>query len=104
MIGILCGYYIRFVPLCYDLLTTELPSQVERTFLDNKCNLNLLTPFERSQDISPNAPTLPMRITLASFHVASRQVFPVIYGTHVLIMSVSEALMLIEIFSLRFTL
>ena len=29
MIGILCGYYIRLVLLWYDLLTRELPSQVE---------------------------------------------------------------------------
>ena len=73
-------------------------------FLDSKGNLGLLTPFERSQEVSPNAPTLPMKVTLASFHVAgqlsvnlrlrSRQVFPVICGTYVLIMNVSEALML----------
>ena len=85
---ILCGYSIRFVLLHYDLLTRKtLPIQVEQTFLDNKVNLGLLTPFEVSQEISLNAPTLPMRVTLASFHVAgqtavnlrlrSRRVFPI---------------------------
>ena len=86
---ILCGYSIRFVLLQYDLLTRKtLPSQVEQTFLDDKVNLGLLTPFEASQEISLNAPTLPMRVTLASFDVAgqisvnlklrSRRVFPTI--------------------------
>ena len=73
-------------------------SQVERTFLNNTCNLSLLTPFERSQEISPNVLTLSMRVTLASFHVVAgqlsvnlrlhpRRVFPVICGTYVLIIT-----------------
>ena len=50
---------------------------------------------------APNAPTLQMRVTLATFHVAgqlsvnlrlrSRRVFSVVYGTYVLIMNVSKA-------------
>ena len=68
-----------------------LPSQVERTLLDNICNFGILTPFERSQMISPNAPILPVRA------------FPVINGTCVLIMNVSEAFALTEILSGRFT-
>ena len=72
--------------------------------LDSKGNLGLLIPFERSHETSENAPTLPMRVTLASFHVAGqssgnlglrfRRVFPVIYGTYVLMVNVSEALVL----------
>ena len=67
-----------------------LPSQVELIVLDNKGTLDLVTSFERSQEISPSAPTLPMRVTLENFHVAgqlsvnlrlrSRRVFSVIYG------------------------
>ena len=87
----------------------HLLSQIERTLLNNKYNLGLLTPFERSQEISPNALTLPMRVTLASFHVAgqlsvilklrSPRVFPVIYGTYVFTMNVSEPLVPRELFS-----
>ena len=56
---------------------------------------------EELEEISPNAPTLPMRVTLASFHVAgqlsvnlrlrSRRVSAVVYGTYVVIMNVSKA-------------
>ena len=81
-------------------------SSIERKLLYNTCHLGLLAPFKRGQEILPNDPTLRMRVTSASFHVAgqlsvnlrlrSRRVFLVIYGTHVvLIMNVSEALMLI---------
>ena len=63
---------------------------MEQKLLDNICHLSLLISFKRIQEILPNAPTLPMGINLASFHVAgqlsvnlklrSRRVFPVIYG------------------------
>ena len=57
----------------------------------------------------PNAPTLPMRVTLASLYVAgrfsvnlrsrSRRVFPVVYGIYILIMNVSKALVPRGLFS-----
>ena len=63
---------------------------------------------EEPRDIN-NAPTLPMRVTLTIFHVAgqfsvnvrlrSRQVFSVVYGTYVLIMNVSKALVPRGLFS-----
>ena len=101
------GCCIRFVLLWYNVLRRKtLPNQVERKLLDNICHLSLLISFKRSQEILPDAPTLPMGVNLASFHVAgqlsvnlrlrSRRVFPIIYGTNVLIMNVSEALLLIE--------
>ena len=81
--------------------------------LYNKSNLGLITPFERSQEISPNAPTLPMMVTLASFHVAGelsvnlrlrpRRVFPVFYGTYVLVMNVSKTLVQRKLLSYIFT-
>ena len=72
--------------------------------LYNKCNLGLLnTVREEPRDIT-NVPTLSMRATLASFHVArqvsinlrlcSRRVFLVAYSTCVLIMVVGKALVL----------
>ena len=54
-----------------------------------------------------------MRVALASFHVAGhlsvnlrlrfRWIFQVIYGLFLLIINISEALVLREIFSLKFT-
>ena len=74
-----------------------LPSEVERTLSDSKGNLKHLTPSERRQE-PWQASTPPFKFSV-NLRLRSRRVFPVINGTYVLIMNVSEALVVRELYS-----